>query len=323
MPENSIAQNAIDAEKASLETKTLTAALTNHADLASTPQNSAEILLQLAGLGPEKTADSVGKSQKNKLLDSRLLNGIETELRRQLHDNKGPTTPQHVNNLLSPELQVQKLHMADIQAAAQGKKNPTDSISSKTTRPNSPKILVQNADQSAISKFDPEPLPAQRLNSPADASNTAPGHLTRQLFESIRTSLQQGQQQITVRLNPPELGRVLIKFSEQDDQIIGMLRVDRMDTKQQLDLALPEIVKALQDSGVQLRKLEVVLDNQPQQHLNKDQSPLSSFTQQHPFSENGHPSTQPPTAWDSETDTALQSSESQFAFTESSINVLV
>ncbi|MHC4646019.1 MAG: flagellar hook-length control protein FliK [Planctomycetota bacterium] len=73
----------------------------------------------------------------------------------------------------------------------------------------------------------------------------------RQVLESIQNSLRNGDQQITIRLNPPELGRVLIRFQEQQDQITGLLEVSKTQTRHQIEQALPQIIRSLQDAGVQ------------------------------------------------------------------------
>jgi flagellar hook-length control protein FliK len=70
-------------------------------------------------------------------------------------------------------------------------------------------------------------------------------------------------QKITVNLNPPELGRINIKFEKNGDEVIGRIEVEKSQTKHQIDLNLSQIVQNLQDSGVPLKRLEVVLQEQP------------------------------------------------------------
>jgi flagellar hook-length control protein FliK len=70
-------------------------------------------------------------------------------------------------------------------------------------------------------------------------------------------------QKITVNLNPPELGRISIKFEKNGDEVTGRLEIEKTQTKSQIDLNLSQIVQNLQDSGVQVKRLEVVLLEQP------------------------------------------------------------
>ena len=93
-----------------------------------------------------------------------------------------------------------------------------------------------------------------------------------QILESIHSSLQQGQNRLTIALNPPELGRVLVRFEEQDNQIIGILEVSQKQTRAEVEQALPQLLQSLQDSGVQVKRLDVMLNDQPDQGHSKDQT---------------------------------------------------
>ena len=93
-----------------------------------------------------------------------------------------------------------------------------------------------------------------------------------QVQESIRNSIKDGVNEITIRLNPPELGKVEIKFEQQDNQITGLLEVSKAETRVEIQQALPEIIRNIQDSGIQLRRLEVVMSDssQTEQQTNQD-----------------------------------------------------
>jgi len=88
----------------------------------------------------------------------------------------------------------------------------------------------------------------------------------------LQDSSRQGEKQITIRLNPPELGKVYIKFEQQNEQIIGLLEVEKLQTRIELQQLLPQIVKNLNDSGITVKKLEVTLTNEQEQQAYKDQS---------------------------------------------------
>jgi flagellar hook-length control protein FliK len=74
---------------------------------------------------------------------------------------------------------------------------------------------------------------------------------------SIEGSLRQADTHLTIHLNPPELGRVFIRFQQEQDQITILLEVSKPQTRREIDLALPQIMRSLQDAGVQVRRLEV------------------------------------------------------------------
>jgi flagellar hook-length control protein FliK len=110
-------------------------------------------------------------------------------------------------------------------------------------------------------------------NNVAQPTNTmGKDGISQQIFESIHGSLQKGQQQITIQLNPPELGRILIKFQESDEKITGLLEVSKSETRHEIEQALPEILKTLQDAGIQFKRLEVTVNEQSSQQLTKEQN---------------------------------------------------
>ena len=81
--------------------------------------------------------------------------------------------------------------------------------------------------------------------------------VSEQILDSLGASVQRGQQNILIRLNPPELGRVWVTLRQQEGQVIGLLEADRGETRRQIDQVLPEVIRCLEDSGVQVRRLEV------------------------------------------------------------------
>ena len=78
-----------------------------------------------------------------------------------------------------------------------------------------------------------------------------------QILDSVRTSLARGDGQISVRLQPPELGTVTVRLQERGERLEGTVEVDRSDTRREIEQALPDVVRSLQDAGIQIRKLEV------------------------------------------------------------------
>jgi len=117
-------------------------------------------------------------------------------------------------------------------------------------------------------------------NSPVD-NNVQP--LSRQLQESMQTSFQNGVRQITIQLNPPSLGRVSINFQETAGEITGRLLVSKPETKLEIEQSLPQIIQNLSDSGINIKRVEVVLTNNSEQYSLKEQSLQENPSQQNNF----------------------------------------
>jgi chemotaxis protein MotD len=130
-----------------------------------------------------------------------------------------------------------------------------------------------------------------------------------QILDSVRASATPGDRQIVIRLQPPELGTVSVRLREQGDHLEGTIEVGKSDVRREIEQALPDVVRGLQDAGVPIRRFDVTSSNSagpdlgrglPQQDLGAGQQ--GSGQHREPF---------PPahTAWSQETTRYSASSE--------------
>ena len=170
----------------------------------------------------------------------------------------------------SARLLLQNLNPAHVQVSTGQTKDNRSPTSGKGSNSNFEQILSNNAQTPIAEQTPPSAQTAKAANntSPRNAFTS----VSEQLQESMHTSLRQGDQQLTIRLNPPELGRVFIKFQGKGDQITGLLEVDRAQTRYEIEQALPQLIRNLAECGVQIKRLEVVLTNQQEHHALKDTS---------------------------------------------------
>lgn len=191
----------------------------------------------------------------------------------------------HAWNRISDNAGIQKLNATQVQIS-NGQTRNRGSSTSNNTNSNPEQILTPNGAQAPASEQSPhlaenaKPANPSGQTSPSDVSED----IGKQILESIHSSLsrQSGDRQITVRLNPPELGRVFIRFREQDAQVIGLLEVSRTQTRLEIEQALPQIIRNLADCGIQMKRLEVVLSDGEQsgQEGFKDQLLQNGGTEQ-------------------------------------------
>ena len=71
-------------------------------------------------------------------------------------------------------------------------------------------------------------------------------------------SVSGAQQRIKLTLTPENLGTIRITFNQTEGEIVGILEVQKNQTRRQVEQALPQLISAMQNSGVQVRKIEVV-----------------------------------------------------------------
>ncbi len=146
----------------------------------------------------------------------------------------------------------------------------------------SAQAIANNPQQTAGKEFSVAAL----NTTPSDIHNTNFGSSVReQVSNFIQSSYQPGgQQQISFRLNPANLGSVAVNFQENAEGITGTLHVNQAQTKDEIQRAIPEMIRNLGEAGIHIKKLEVVLTNQQSYDNAKDQSFNAS--------QNGNPSQQ-------------------------------
>jgi flagellar hook-length control protein FliK len=211
------------------------------------------------------------------------------------------------------QLQVRAGQTNDRDSSA-SKQGPQSTLEQALIQNNTQPQAAKPSSGLAASAAKPTGTPAPSADSPAQ-----------QVLEYIRSSLRPGDQQITVRLNPPELGKVLINIQERHEQITGFLEVSKLQTRYELEQALPQIIRTLNDAGVHVKRLEVVLDDQAQQQNLRDQSQSlhDGLLQEQKFAQGGRNYDEPADEW--LTDDAAQPDvyQSQSYVTDDSIDMLL
>jgi flagellar hook-length control protein FliK len=90
-----------------------------------------------------------------------------------------------------------------------------------------------------------------------------------QILDSIRASMAQGDGQISVRLQPPELGMITVRLRERDSHLEGTVEAGLSDTRREIERALPEVVRGLQEVGIQIRRFDVTNGDSSGQDLGR------------------------------------------------------
>jgi flagellar hook-length control protein FliK len=226
------------------------------------------------------------------------------------------------------------LNIADVQVSINQTKKHNSTTYNNNSNSDSEQILSNNNPVTSVAELSPNSAEGIRtVELPAQASpNNITAEIGKQILESIHSSFsQEGRnQQITVQLNPPELGKVLIKFQEQDNQITGLLEVSKTQTRIEIEQAIPQIVRSLQDSGIQIKRLDVVLSEGEQQEQGtlREQTLQNGWAQQRDSADSytggNNPDTGEINEWLINNKSYQNISELQESFTSNgSINMLI
>jgi flagellar hook-length control protein FliK len=211
-----------------------------------------------AGKQAETARDSkkTGESAKAASLTEKVNT---KELKPEIYNNAG--------NNISENKSVQKLNTSSVQIIAGQTKEQSNSTSNKSTSQSFNQMLSQHNPQTLIT--EQSSISAKNTttaNSPNQSSSDVSADIGRQILESVQSTMsRQGtDHQITVRLNPPELGKVLIKFQQQDSELTGLMEVNKSQTRFEIEQALPHIIRNLANCGIHIKRLEVMLSNEQQ-----------------------------------------------------------
>ena len=139
--------------------------------------------------------------------------------------------------------------------------------------------------------------PATQLAAARPLTENAPALSTQsgdRIMTSAKLSLSKGGEQIEVRLDPPDLGKILITFRRLNGVVEGIIETEKPQTRRMLEDAAGAIVRQLADAGVVVRRFQVGSSpeggstpqpgsqggsqgNSPYPHYHASRSPSSEF----------------------------------------------
>jgi len=105
--------------------------------------------------------------------------------------------------------------------------------------------------------------PPHAVQSPMEARAGLPEPvLSDQVTEALGARVVRAGEQVVVRLDPPELGRIRVTFQGEGNELRAIMEVDNAKALSELQREAPLLIQRLADSGIRLRQVEFVL-NEP------------------------------------------------------------
>lgn len=109
----------------------------------------------------------------------------------------------------------------------------------------------------------PEPSSATTASpaprAPQPTGGTMEASVGGQIADQLRGAPLRAERTVTIRLNPPELGRVRVSFHREGGELRAVVEADSARTLQELQRETPGLLQRLGDAGVSLRRVEVTL----------------------------------------------------------------
>jgi flagellar hook-length control protein FliK len=84
-----------------------------------------------------------------------------------------------------------------------------------------------------------------------------------QVQGAIRMAVDGNDSHVTLQLNPPELGKVVLKLQSDGGEISGVLEAENPWTLQELRREASTLTRNLADNGVQVKQLDIVQHQAP------------------------------------------------------------
>jgi flagellar hook-length control protein FliK len=138
---------------------------------------------------------------------------------------------------------------------------------------------VSHGGETTVSSQRPLAQSEPQVNADAPVVRPLAQSIGEQILDSVQASAARGDRQVLVRLNPPELGNVLVRFQEHGDLLTGTLEVSNGQTRREIELALPQVARTLQEAGVQVRRLEVVASDQSDMDMSREHLAQDAWSQ--------------------------------------------
>lgn len=169
------------------------------------------------------------------------------------------------------------------------------------TAPGSISVTGPNAVTSVADISNAPVVDSSGTTSTAGPSATATGTVTRpaplanQINESIQTAVQNNQRELVVQLNPPQLGRIAIRFQQEGNQLVGVVQVSERQTRADIEQALPQILQNLENNGTQVRRINVELQNEGESNQSNTDSAGRGLSDSQPQDQDRDQPSQAPT----------------------------
>ncbi len=99
----------------------------------------------------------------------------------------------------------------------------------------------------------------QLTSSISQANSTA---MIEQITAHVQASRDNLSQEMTIRLDPPELGQVNVQLRTAGDGLQGLIRVEHAQTLDELTRDMPTLLQKLADAGIEVKDIELRMNDQ-------------------------------------------------------------
>lgn len=88
--------------------------------------------------------------------------------------------------------------------------------------------------------------------------DTAAARPVDQIVQTLQLRTFGAESQIRMTLSPEDLGSIRITFRQIDNEMVGLLEVQKSDTRKEIERSVSQLTAAMESTGLQVRRIEVV-----------------------------------------------------------------
>lgn len=207
------------------------------------------------GAGGKSFLDSLGGGKDNPALQAAQRNASLEAQPQPPHANAGPST----------SAQAQPITAENLARSAPQPATSASALNAASSTPQTPQAQVVSQPQAPQGTQQTQGTVAtQQTQNP---QGTQQARATEQIAMTIRKNVASGNDTITVRLDPPELGRVDVKLTlSAEGGVTAKIMANNQDTLDMLKRDSRELERALRDAGLDANSENMEFE------LNKDES---------------------------------------------------
>jgi flagellar hook-length control protein FliK len=144
---------------------------------------------------------------------------------------------------------------------SQDKKNSSgsDTVLPDLVKQEAGQTYAVAADGNKVDTSFKQTLSAASANSQALPAKPDPAQIAQSIVKEVNLMSQEGKTVVNMKLQPEDMGTVVLKVASQDGKISAEFNVKSPDARAYLETSIPEMRQALQSNGVSLAHLSVNL----------------------------------------------------------------
>ncbi len=212
-------------------------------------------------------AENTQNSPKNTDIANQDIkqNGTETDTK-----SRSSRQVESFESQLNEKIETKSLHTVS--------ENHTDKTTPIQSSQNAAQTQSQPAANTTVTTAATSVSATGSVNATAQSQAMTP---TEQIVTAVNSMRNLTSGQISLQLNPSELGAIKIRFEQSDGQLTGIIEAQRPETQKELEKAVPELSASLQGQGIQVNKIQVQAPTPQQQPQNDKNQPETYDSQLH------------------------------------------